>query len=73
MAKKISWAKRKHNGHANRVLTTKRITHAAHDAREKMVEVEKSVQKYAKAHPWKTMGISVLAGVVVARILGTRR
>ncbi len=53
--------------------TTTKITNAAHDAREKIVEVEQSVQKYAKAHPWQTMGISVLAGVVVARILNIRK
>ena len=44
------------------------LSHAAKDAKEKFTDVEESVEKYAKANPWKTMGISLLAGVVVGKI-----
>ena len=49
---------------------TKKITRAASDAKERFTEVEETVQKYAKAHPWKAMGITLLAGVVAGRIIG---
>ena len=72
--------KRKSNGRAttgskSRTLLTrtKRITRAAHDAQEKFVEVEQNVEKYAKAHPWRTMGLSVITGMLVGRILNNRR
>jgi|GEM_PF-6335609 len=48
------------------------ISSAATDAKDKLSDVEESVEKYAKANPWKTMGISLLAGVVVAKILNFR-
>lgn len=51
----------------------KSISSAATDAKEKFTDVEESVEKYAKANPWKTMGFSLLAGVVVAQILHLRK
>lgn len=49
------------------------ISHAASDAKVKFNDVEESMEKYAKANPWKTMGFSVLAGVVVAKLLHLRK
>lgn len=49
------------------------LSHAARDAKEKFSDVEESVEKYAKTNPWKTMGLSVLAGVIVGQILHLRK
>lgn len=52
---------------------TRKLTHAASEAKERFTEVEDTVQKYAKANPWKTMGMTLLAGVVVGQIFGMRK
>lgn len=72
--------KSKTNGHvrtkANKrkiLITKKAITHAAVNAKNMFVDVEENVEKYAKANPWKTMGFSLLAGVIVSQILHLRK
>jgi ElaB/YqjD/DUF883 family membrane-anchored ribosome-binding protein len=48
---------------------TKAITKAAKDAKDKFVDVEETVEDYAKTNPWKTIGMSLLAGVLVGKIM----
>lgn len=72
--KRIGHLKTKYkNGLAKKRLAlksaTKKLTNAASDAKERFTEVEETVQKYAKAHPWKTMGMTLLAGVVVGQLM----
>lgn len=45
------------------------ILKTASNAKQQFTEIEEEVVKYAKHNPLKTMGISVLAGVVIAQIL----
>ena len=49
------------------------IVKTAKDAKDKFIDAEESVEKYAKDHPWKTIGFSLLAGAVAARILHFRK
>jgi ElaB/YqjD/DUF883 family membrane-anchored ribosome-binding protein len=55
------------------VAATKAITDATQEAKERFSDVEKSMEKYAKANPWKTMGFSILAGAIVAKVLHLRK
>lgn len=43
------------------------------DAKDKLVDVEKNVVSYTKENPIKAMGLSLLAGVVLAQILHLRK
>ena len=75
------------NGHTSTYLaskykrTTKRklvaaatnVKKAAIKAKDKFDDIEENVQKYAKINPWKTMGLTLLAGVVVGRIFNHRK
>lgn len=49
---------------------SKKLTHAAYEAKERFNDVEETVEKYAKTNPWKTMGITLVAGVIAGRIIG---
>jgi len=47
----------------------KSITKAAKNAKVKFTEVEETVEDYTKKNPWKTIGMSLLAGVLVGKIM----
>ena len=56
------------------------ITNAAYDmkdkfidAKDKLVDVEKNVVSYTKSNPLKAMGLSVVAGMVIAQLLRLRK
>lgn len=38
------------------------------DLKDKSIKLEKSISKYAKENPWKAIGFSVLAGVIISKI-----
>jgi ElaB/YqjD/DUF883 family membrane-anchored ribosome-binding protein len=46
----------------------KKLANAARDAKDKFSDVEQTVEKYAKTHPWKSLGVSLLAGVLVGKL-----
>ncbi len=41
-----------------------------HELKNKACEVRDGVDQYVKAHPWKAIGYSTVAGVVIAKLLG---
>ena len=41
-----------------------------HELQNKAGEVKDKVDQYVKANPWKTIGYSTVAGVVLAKLLG---
>lgn len=48
------------------------LSHAAKEARERFSDVEETLEDYVKANPWKAIGITLLAGVIVGEILHRR-
>lgn len=54
-------------------LAAKKLTKTATNAKKKAIEIEDTVEDYAIHHPWKTMGMSLLAGVIVGKIINFRK
>lgn len=61
--------KLKANGRSKLLKTKKALSRAATDVKDKVIDIEENVFAYAKEHPLKTAGISLVAGAVVARIV----
>jgi ElaB/YqjD/DUF883 family membrane-anchored ribosome-binding protein len=49
------------------------LSTAATDAKDRVLDAEQTIKKYTKTNPWKAIGMSVLAGVIVAQIFGHRK
>ncbi|MBA3661819.1 MAG: hypothetical protein H0W64_08835 [Gammaproteobacteria bacterium] len=66
--------KKLRNGKTKLARTSRVITRAAKDVKERFgdvkdrfIDVETNVVAYAKQHPVKTVGLSLLAGALIAR------
>ncbi len=50
-----------------------KILKSAKNAKIKLTDAEEGVEKYAKDHPWKMIGYSLLIGAVAAKLLHFRK
>ncbi len=64
-----------HNGNGTHKAIEARdaVLDAVSEARERFGDIEKDTIKYAKQNPIRTMGFSMLAGLVIAQLLHLHR